>query len=479
MAAFPRIRARTDRRGQLRYWLAGGIFALGLLIFFLSGPVTRYLVMYMMEDMRMVLGGAADRIAFTPDGTTLMMDDMVHWRLWDLETGEEYGCIHGSTGGNSWLTLDPDGTPLAAVIYDDKSTLIIDTFMHQVVHVLNGHDRKVESLAFSPDGTRLATGSQDLTARIWDVKTGEELHVLSGHTGFIRQVHFSPDGEMLLTAGEYDSTRLWDTNTGELLHVIATHERQVWDAGFIGGGSRAFVIPSGADGPVVWDVQKSERMPAFETKGQSVYFSPDGTRVLTAGRVLVAEKPSVPHRPEDYQNVSTLWNIETGEEALTLQDRMPRVTWTMIVDRTAEVFSPGGKVFHVARGDDTLELRDSKTGDLLHTFSIRGANTDAVHFTPDGTGLLLASTREGIVLWDIETGEKIRRFLDGQPPIVEDGKERYYSTAAAFSPDGSLLAASAPGRMAWVWDVETGQVLHEFSLAPDRQERFRYALWGE
>ncbi|MFM7249230.1 MAG: WD40 repeat domain-containing protein, partial [Planctomycetaceae bacterium] len=80
--------------------------------------------------------------------------------------------------------------------------------LDKAIHVIKGHDRAVQSVAFSPDGTRLATGSWDRTARLWDVATGKELAVLKGHEDWVWSVAFSPDGTRLATASDDGTARL-------------------------------------------------------------------------------------------------------------------------------------------------------------------------------------------------------------------------------------------------------------------------------
>ena len=82
---------------------------------------------------------------------------------------------------------------------------------------LRGHDREVVSVSWSPDGTRLASGSDDKTVRIWEVATGKELSQLTGHQSRVSSVHFSPDGKRLVSGSSDKTLMFWDPSTGEQL----------------------------------------------------------------------------------------------------------------------------------------------------------------------------------------------------------------------------------------------------------------------
>src|SRR5262249_18495367 len=75
--------------------------------------------------------------------------------------------------------------------------------------ILQGHTGEINSVAYSPDGTTVLTGSQDNTARLWDVKTGQQLHILQGHTGYITSVAFSHQGAAIITGSNDNSARIW------------------------------------------------------------------------------------------------------------------------------------------------------------------------------------------------------------------------------------------------------------------------------
>ena len=88
---------------------------------------------------------------------------------------------------------------------------------------LEGHTGSVRSVAFSPDGQLLASGSGDKTVRLWNPATGEQLQKLKGHTDWVRSVAFSPDGQLLASGSDDETVRLWNPATGEQLQKLEGH----------------------------------------------------------------------------------------------------------------------------------------------------------------------------------------------------------------------------------------------------------------
>ena len=120
------------------------------------------------------------------------------------------------------VAFSPDGT-LLATASDDRTARIWDTATGRARTTLTGHNGPVTGVAFSPDGTLLATASDDHTARIWDTATAQ---ALTGHNSPVNGVAFSPDGTLLATASDDHTARIWDTTTGRnLVTFVALPER--------------------------------------------------------------------------------------------------------------------------------------------------------------------------------------------------------------------------------------------------------------
>ncbi|KAG6834127.1 hypothetical protein H0H93_011673, partial [Arthromyces matolae] len=97
---------------------------------------------------------------------------------------------------------------------------------------------RVNSVAFSRDGSRIVSGSDDQSVRVWDASTGKELKVLEGHTGWVNSVAFSSDGSRILSGSEDQSVRVWDATTSKKLTVLEGHAGWVCSVAFSSDGSR-------------------------------------------------------------------------------------------------------------------------------------------------------------------------------------------------------------------------------------------------
>ena len=118
--------------------------------------------------------------------------------------------------------------------------------------MLRGHEANVASAAFSPDGARVVTASDDRTSRIWDASTGRELAVLRGHDSAVYSAKFSPDGARILTNSSDNTARVWDAATGREIVALRGHEGQVLSAAFSSDG--AYVVTASYDKTArVWD----------------------------------------------------------------------------------------------------------------------------------------------------------------------------------------------------------------------------------
>ena len=144
------------------------------------------------------------------------------WPLPDLPDPALQRALTGHTGPVSAVAIAPDGTWLATGS-DDGTVRIWDPATGQQRATLTGHTGYVTAVAIAPDGTWLATASDDGSVRIWDPATGQQRATLTGHTGWVTAVAIAPDGTWLATASDDRSVRIWDPATGQQRATLTGH----------------------------------------------------------------------------------------------------------------------------------------------------------------------------------------------------------------------------------------------------------------
>jgi WD40 repeat protein len=301
-----------------------------------------------------------------------------------------------------------------------------------LARTFSGHTAYVQGVAFSPDGTRLASASGDGTLRLWGAATGEVQRTFRVQSP-VNAVAFSPDGTRLASASSDHSLRLWDVPTGEVLCTFNGHTSSVLGVAFSPDGTR--LVSASGDGTLrLWRLATGEVLRTFSGHTSSVLgvaFSPDGTRLASASEDATLK----------------LWDLVEGRALRTYSGHKRGVN--------SVAFSPDGKRLASAGADETLKLWDVATGAVLRTYSGHNAQVVGVAFSPDGTRLASASWDATLRLWDVETGDALST-LSGHTQLL---------TCVAFNQDGTSLASASYDK-ALLWTLEAAPVQ---SLAPARQ----------
>jgi WD40 repeat protein len=394
----------------------------------------------------------AGSLAFSPDGRLLACldaDRASTIRIWDVATGklvqklgmyrepdEAESCLR-----SNGLAFSPDGRVLAAGGRDatgqDAAIRLWEVATGRELHTWKDPERwcLVRTLAFSPDGARIAAVF-DREIRLLEVSTGKELRVFSGHEGWGTALHFSNDGKQLLSAAVDGTVRWWDCKSGKDIARI----RGVL-LGCSPGGSKA-ALRCGQD-IEIWSVAGRKRLARFPARGRFAW-DPSGTYFsggLSAdGSVLVATD----------QTTIRVINTRTGRP---IHDLPGHVGPVLLVG-----FSADGKEL-ISAGDTTLRCWDVASGKEIRHLCGHANPISSAAMTADAAVLASGSDDGTVRVWDRATGEELHRL-----PVP-----RLTGPLVAFSADGQTLAVrercGAPERPAFsLWRVRTARELRRFSF---------------
>jgi WD40 repeat protein len=336
--------------------------------------------------------------------------------------------LRGHTSMISTAGFSPDETRLLTGSYDGSARIWDSTSGETVVELL-GHTDAVLTAMFSPDGSRLVTASYDGTARLWDAVTGDARAELNGHGGTVYTARFDPNGTAVVTAGQDGTARVWDAATGSELEVLSGHTRPVYDAAFSPDGRS--VVTASDDGTArIWQVRTGASVAVLVGHEEGVYaaaFSPDGSRILTAS--------------ED--GTARIWDAADGAQIAVLRAGE--------VALNGASFSADGELVVTASEDGTARIWDAETGSLRATLRGHRGEVNAAIFSSDGSLVLTSGSDSSARVWDVASGQLLT-ILRGHEGEVLSG---------SFSESGLVVTAGEDG-VARVWDpLSSGSILSE------------------
>ena len=251
------------------------------------------------------------------------------------------------------------------------------------VLTLTGHFDSVNSVAFSPDGEMLASGSRDKTIEIWDMKKGKRWFTLIGHSDWVDTVAFSPDNQILASGGRDQGIEIWNLRKAKRWFTLLGHQDRVYTVAFNKDGR--ILASGGRDQTIkIWDLQKAKELFTIKAHSdgvRSLTFSPDGGVLGSGSR----------------DGTIKLWQFYEGELISTpIQHLKYGVSDVLSVE-----FSPNGKIVAGGYRNGIINLWDVVTGELLETLNGHSSDVFSVVFSQDGMSLASGSNDKTINIWQV------------------------------------------------------------------------------
>jgi WD40 repeat protein/tRNA A-37 threonylcarbamoyl transferase component Bud32 len=411
------------------------IYALGIVLFemltgdapFDASTPAKLLIKHVLDPVPSILAVKPD---LPPDCERVIARVLAKNRADRYSTGGAFArdleALAGGTVMPATAPMTPSSAPAPAALEAEKT------------HTLRGHKDTIWSVAWSPDGAQLASGSYDGKIILWDTQTGAQTSAfetlgrtpggvwaaLQTSAQGVRSVAWSPNGAMLASGSDDGIVTIWDVRSGEQLGTLGEQERGVRSIAWSPDGS---MFASGSDDGivVVWDVQTGNPVSRMEehTRGvRSVVWSPDGAQLASGsydGRVII-------------------WNARTGERVSSLEGHTRGVR--------SVAWSPDGARLVSARHDGALTLWDAQSAQQLGSLEGHTESVHSVTWSPDGKQLVSGANDGTLIVWEVGAGQQVGTLQAHADAI----------RSVAWSPDGTRLATCSDDHLVIVWQLASG-----------------------
>jgi WD40 repeat protein/DNA-binding SARP family transcriptional activator len=364
--------------------------------------------------------------------------------VWDARTGDLLRLLPVAS---TTVAFSPDGRRLATA---SDPARVWDATTGRAVLRLATPPGQI-GIDWSRDGSRIATSGVDGTTRVWDASTGEAELELKGNAGLVANIAFSPDGSRLLVGAGDATARVFAVGPTDTAEVWGRSFRSAGLASFSPDGRTVHAWLWGSPGGVrTLDGNDGTLARVHRNAWMTTLYDWDGTRLTSRGWSIVDEEAP---RSAVFLDISGdgSW-VALGR--IGREEPLRSYRWPSGDDQLQEVaVTPDGRSIVGLRGSGAVTVWDVASGKVRATYAWKTGRANAFALSPDGRSLAIAGS-DGTVIRDLSTGTLVKT-------LAGTGE----GTAVAFNQDGSLLATGSTTGTS-LWDVATGEHLLRFAGGP-------------
>ncbi len=297
--------------------------------------------------------------------------------------------------------------------------------------VLRGHTDAVYAVAVTPDGKKVASGSEDETLKIWDLDSGQYLTTPKGHTGTIYNATVTPDGKKVVSGSQDRTLRIWDLDSGQCLATLEGHTESVFTVAVTPDGKK--IVSGSVDNTLkIWDLDSGQCLATLEGHTESVLgvaVTPDGKKIVSGSR----------------DKTLRTWDLDSGQCLATLEGHT-RSVYSLAV-------TSDGKKIVSGSYDNTLRIWDLDSGQYLAILEGHTRTVRSLAITPDGKKVVSGSDDKALRIWDLDSGQCLTIFKGHTGGV----------NSIAVTPDGKKAISGADDKTIRIWDIEEWDEASKFT----------------
>ncbi len=374
-----------------------------------------------------LLKGNILRVAGETKGDKIYIDDKLVGNSplsVNLDFGVHHVKIETPTCSGEYSITIKEGEPQNMKYYFSHSAM-------QLRATLKGHDDDVYMAAYSPDGSRIASASEDRTIKIWDVSSGECIKTLTGHTSDVFSVNWNSAGTKLVSASWDHTARIWDVATGDCEKILSRHSNAVSYAVFSPKGDR--IASASWDKTIVlWDAKTGDYITTLyghTAPVTSVNFDPNSKRLVSSSR----DKKMI------------IWNAEGAYQIANCSGHRKDVYYTE--------FNFDGTKFLSCSDDKSIKVWESESLKYVNNFEEHSHYVNSAVFSPDGNFVATASSDRTIRIWDLNKEKRVKAL----------GGHKNWVNSVRYHPNGNALVTASDDNTIKIWSSGEGIVIEEVS----------------